>query len=288
MGQIPGGRTTVMKTDEVSVDNSIEHLVIASDLHGYREPLAAFERSFATASSGQRKLFFNGDMFEGGIDPSETTDWLRKNADGTTVRGNHDYLVLNPPLGSEYPCDSEAYACHELSPVQLEFVRGLPEQLIVHWRSRSICLTHGHLSPNGEEVSWLSTPDEMTDFFGDSGFALTVTAHTHWPFIRRNNGCLVANTGSLVHPIIAARMADGSLHWQTGRDPFAAGDDFRSSFLLVSEHAGELECQIVRFDYNRQALLDRYRQIEELRYTFEFRQTWLTHGIADLRKVYSS
>ena len=50
------------------------------------------------------------------------------------------------------------------------------------------------------------------------------------------------------------------LHPLSGKAEIGPDDDFRSSFLVVTAPDGELQVEIVRFDYDRQAELQDHLQ----------------------------
>ncbi len=268
------------------LDDAIDRLVIVSDLHAYRGPLAAFEECLA-ALPGRSQVCVDGDLFEGGIDPAETVAWVRKHAEGFTARGNHDAGVLGERLNGEFPPDTERGAYAKLNADQIGFLRELPDAILIQWRGRTIRMMHGHMTPGGLPGHWLWVPEESMNAFGDAGVDLTVTAHTHFPFVMRRSGGFLANTGSLSIPIVKVLMPDGSIHYQSGDERSPAHDDFRSSFLSVTEDAGGLEVEIVRFDYDREAALRRLLRVKGA-YTAVWKEALLREGIADLSNAHAS
>ena len=275
-----------MEAQTAHVDDSVDRLVIVSDLHAYREPLAAFEECLA-ALPGRSQVCVDGDLFEGGIDPAETVSWVRKHAEGFAARGNHDAGVLGERLDGDFPPDTERGAYAKLNADQIRFLRELPDALLIQWRGRSIRMMHGHRTPSGQPGHWLWVPDESMKAFGDASVDLTVVAHTHFPFIMRLSGGLLANTGSLSVPIVEVRMADGSVHYQSGDERSPANGDFRSSFLSVTEAAGGLEVEIVRFDYDREAALRRLLRVKGS-YSAVWKERLLREGVADLPNAHVS
>lgn len=277
-----------MKTEKVNVDDAIEYLVVGSDSHSIAETLVAIERSLA-ALPGRWRMFFAGDMLAGGVDSVQMLDWIRAHAQGGIVRGNHDAITpVQPKIGDGNRLGSDGGALAALSPEGYEFVQQLPEQLNICWRGKKIRITHGHLEPDGKrEVSWLATPKELIEIFGDPNFDLTITAHTHYPFLRREGDRFIANAGSMAHPVTTVVLENGSLHSQAGDEPLVDGGDFRSNFLLVSEEAGELAVRIVRFDYDRKALLERLAQIKNMLHPIEYWRKLIATGVSDVQIMYT-
>ena len=276
-----------MKIGKVNVDEAIECLVVGSDSHSVGEALVGLERSLA-ALSGPWEMFFAGDMLAGGVDAIEMLDWLRAHAQGRIVRGNHDALTsTKPKLEDGNRPGTEGQALAVLSREGYEYIQQLPEQINICWRGKKIRMMHGHQRPDGkEEVAWTSTPEELTKIFGDPDFDLTIIAHTHYPFVRREGEHFIANAGSMAWPSVTVILEDGSVHSQAGDEPPADGGDFRSNVLLVTEQAGELRVEIVRFDYDRQAALEHLAKIEGLSSPVKYWRNLITTGVADIRIMY--
>ena len=232
-----------IKTQIIHLDNSIDRLAVVSDLHACREPLIPFEECLA-ALPGRSQVFINGDLFEGGIDPVETVEWVRKNAQGFTVRGNHDAGVLREDLDGNFPSDTERGAYPKLNADHIRFLRELPEFLLIQWRSKTIRMMHGHRTPSGQKGHWLWVPGQAMKVFGNASVDLTLVAHTHFPFVMKRNGCFLANSGSLSNPIVMVRMRDHSILYKSGDAESPANNDFRSSGFSVTEKNGALEVEI--------------------------------------------
>ena len=270
----------VGKVAEFCVDDFVDRLVIVSDLHAHRDPIAAFEKCLA-ALPGRAQIFVNGDLFEGGIDPVETIEWVCRHAGGRAVRGNHESTLPRKKQDGVFPPDTEQGAYAKINADQFKFIRELPDILLIQWRGRTIRMMHGHRTPSGQPGGWLWVPDQSMEAFADAGVDLTLVGHTHFPFTMKRGGCFLANSGSLSVPFIAVRMKDGSLHYQSGDERSPANGDIRSSFLSVTELAGALEVEIIRFDYDREGLLERLLRVEGA-YSAVFKQTLLREGIVDV------
>ena len=276
----------VVKIENVEIDDTIDCLVVTSDAHAAAEALAGFEQSAATLP-GTWKMLFAGDVLGGGIDAVETVDWVRAHAEGRAVRGNHDECIVPKPQPGESHCPgSRWHASGELSDAGYRFVQELPDQVHVCWRGKKIRMIHGDMEPDGEQpVPWLITSKELTDIFGDPQFDLTVTGHTHHPFVRREGDRYLANAGSIAWPFVATVMEDGSTHSWAGDDAVVDSSNCRSSYLVVTEKEAELAVEIVRFDYDREALLDKLAVTEQ---PIEFWRLLLTTGVVNLQMLKSS
>ncbi len=271
-----------IESTAIDLDASIQHLIIVSDLHAYREPLKAVDQYLGELSDDYR-VFVNGDLFEGGMDAAATIEWARSHATGRTTRGNHDSRVFayrsnqvdqDPP--GQWAPDGELGSYETLEPDQIQFVVDLPDQLMVSWRGKKIRILHGHQNDkNTNYTSWMSTVDQLMDTFHDTGVDLTVIGHTHYPFVRERDGSWLANCGSVSIPIYRFRTADGEIENRCAEDDTIPNDDVRCSFLNITESGGALDVQIVRFDYDRRGMLDRYVTHEGLNMSPALRENWI-------------
>ena len=284
-------RTWEIGSQEIELDDSVDHLIVVSDLHAYREPLAAVD-AYLDSLSGPYRVVVNGDLFEGGIDATATVDWARARASGRTTRGNHDSRIFSylaketdsdPP--SQWKLDAELGSYQTLSAEQLAFVEELPDQLMLRWRGRAIRILHGHQSPKlTDYTDWRSTTDQLMERFYDSQVDLTVIGHTHYPFVRQRDGAWLANSGSIAVPINRWRTT-GPIHNRCATDDSVPDDDARCSLLSVTQNAGQLTMQIVRFDYDRRALLDRYALHTDLSLPMSLRKVWIMNAFHDRKAL---
>ncbi len=282
-------RTWEIEAERVELDGSVERLVILSDLHSHREPLEAVD-SYLRGLGGRYEVFVAGDIFEGGMDAAATVEWVQRRATGRTVRGNHDNGVFRYMAASEHeratdtsPPDSERAGYGQLSADQISFIAGLPDELMVRWRGRTIRILHGHQNHNNPDyTSWKSTPDQLMSLFHDPAFDLTVIGHTHFPFVRETEGSLLANCGSSAVPICRIRTADGAIEDRCAAETPIPKDCCNPSLLTVTESGGQLKAEIVHFDYDRRALLSRYANATNMTMPYHFREVWVTEGFFDL------
>ena len=243
--------------EELTLADTVEHILVVSDLHAFRGPLEAFDGLRTSFRCSQ--VIFNGDIFPGGTEPVETLEWVRGNAAEFAVLGNHDERVLGEE-GDDGTIFTEAGIARRLPSEQRAYLAALPHTLDVLWRGRRIRVTHGHRLPSGElgpPDSFRTKPRGLVARYEDSGADLVCVAHTHYAFVYEATECIVANGGSMSWPILAVEEEDGTVVSQ-GDDDDPAGDT-RSSFLAVSENGGTLTVEITRFDYDRGKALERLR-----------------------------
>lgn len=178
--------------------------------------------------------------------------------------------------GEPQPIHTEVGALQSLSDTEREYLRGLPHRLELTWRGHRIVCMHGHRSVDGRDCSWLSSPADQVADFAERDADLVAVGHTHFPHIHDGGECTVANPGSVASPILAVAYSD-TFHVQSGEESVVAGENLRSSFLLVGEDAGQLRPEIVRFDYDRDAVLEDMRAAghEHL----DVHRGWLCEGI---------
>ncbi len=283
--------TWQMESHEIELDDSVDRLIVVSDLHAYREPLAAVD-AYLDSLSETYKVVVNGDLFEGGIDAAATIDWVQAHASGRTTRGNHDSRIFaylaqetdrDPP--AQWKLDGELGSYQKLSAEQLQFIADLPDQLMVYWRGKTIRVLHGHRSPKRPDyVDWRSTPDQLMELFHESYVDLTAIGHTHYPFVRQQHGAWLVNSGSIAAPINRWRDT-GPVHNRCASDESIPDDDTHCSFLSITHKAGELVTEIIRFDYDRRGLVDRYAKCTGLSQPISLRRVWMLQAFFDRMAV---
>ena len=240
----------MIRTLKHDVDDSIERLLIVSDVHAFIEPLHVFDKLRA-AMRGKSQVVFNGDLYCGGVRPVEATDWVMRNAGELATLGNHDEDALRGNEGSQPPF-TEAGAWQRLRDDQRDWLRIRPHRLELSWRGRRIVAMHGHLTREGRPIPWYATPEEQIAAFGESDADLCLTGHTHFAFVRQSHNIHVANSGSMFAAIVA-RDERGVIRAQSGKPEVSPDDETRCSFLSVTESQQKVHVEIVRFDYDRKA-----------------------------------
>ena len=251
-------------------------MLIFSDLHTFLSPLRAMD-AVRAGYGGREQVIFNGDNYHGGLQPIETTQWIMDHAGPLATLGNHDEAMLatkgeggvSPP-----PC-TEPGAYQVLSAEQREYVAGLPHRLALEWRGVKIVVMHGHVTPGGGEGSYRWSPSEQIEHFVDGSADLYVLGHTHYAYVEEVDGGIAANSGSAAVPILAFADDEG-VHPQSGRETIE-GEDLRCSFMSVTEDGGKPAVEIVRFDYDRDAMVAEFAWAGEEHLT-TFRR-WLAEGV---------
>ncbi len=243
----------MLRTVTSEVDDDVERVIVVSDIHGIYQSLEAFDAIYSNFE-GHNLVIFNGDFCFPGMRPIEVFHWIRRMAGENFFLGNHDEDALGDAEG-ELPLYTEIGAFQRMAKEDREFLISRPHRLDLSWRGRRIVLMHGHLTPEGESASWMTTPEEQTSRFSGVEADLCVLSHSHFAYTMERNSTVYANCGSISLPLIKVEKKDG-VHFQGGRQRELGEEEIRSSFLCVSEEGGNLEIEVVRFDYDRQAALE--------------------------------
>lgn len=187
-------------------------IVIASDLHGNVEALAALPRRYD-------QLWILGDLVNYGPNPAEVIAYVRERA-VHVVRGNHDHAAAtsaDPRCHGRYRDLAEAtgrFTDSQLTAIDREYLGGLPLELELELERTRFWLCHAIPSdplygyaPAGSP-KW---PEECRHLPTD----VLLVGHTHVPFITRIGQCLVVNPGSLGQPNNASGLACYAV-WDNG------------------------------------------------------------------------
>jgi putative phosphoesterase len=173
-------------------------IVIISDVHGNYEALSALpEKDYD-------ELWVLGDLVNYGPQPGQVVEWMRTGA-AAVVRGNHDHAVgydVDPHCSARFRemarCMQE-FTIAELKWHDRLYLRRLPLFLNLR-RSRTrfyLC----HATPSDPLYPYYP-PDadrwivECTHLEAN----VLLVGHTHIPFVRKAEKCLVVNPGSLGQP----------------------------------------------------------------------------------------
>ncbi len=235
--------------------DEIEELLIVSDIHGYRQALQGFDTAISSRKT-RYQILFCGDLYTPGPFPGACTSWVMQHAGHLAVRGNHDDEMVNAQITSNpEPLWTEAAAKQKLTPEQFSYMAQLPLRLEVIWRDKRIVLMHGHIRPDGRPGSFITTPQKQMEWFYDEQADFCALGHSHFPYVGRCRGKLMANCGTLSTIMLGILSADG-LHTQSGQVSIEPEADTRCSFLSVTLNQGDLVAEISRFPVDQGAMLE--------------------------------
>lgn len=244
----------------VKIPGSIERLVFISDVHAHMEPLQALER-ILNRSKLKTQVVVVGDIVCGGPDPAPTIQWVREHSRRLAVLGNHDEEVLGAMKPQALPM-SDAWGRICLNAKDIGYLASLPEQIRLSWRDHTIDVLHGHRTRSGKNVSWRSRPSQLFRQFKDDRVDVTVTGHTHYPFVLEQDDCRVANCGSTCAVMLAIQNVQGQRISHSDDPQFRKAGKIFSSFVEVTTtRTGDLSVRVVHFDYDRKQALFRRRQM---------------------------
>jgi len=251
-----------MEAKSLCLEQSVDRLVVVSDLHAFLGPLCKIDE-WRAKLPGRSQVIVNGDLFSTGTEPLETLQWVRARAGEFVVMGNHDEEVLELSPG-HHPLYDAAGVSEALTVDQRQYVSQFPYRLEVHWRGHLLRLMHGHRTLSGQmrpPDSFMTKPSQLVRLYGDPNVDLTILGHTHFAFLHQDGDTIVANCGSVSLPILAVRKDGEGVIPQTDALVLEPEGDLRSTFLSVSEGEGALAVEIVRFGYDRGEALQRLEQV---------------------------
>ena len=160
------------------------------------------------------KLLITGDFVGYYFWPREVMDMLSE-WDIVAVRGNHEEMLahaLKVPtsllsINAKYGSGLNE-AINTLMPAQLDWLCNLPHPRSFECDGKSLLLCHG--SP--WDVSQYVYPDAETDLLercAAENYEWVIMGHTHYPMIKRVNGSILINPGSVGQARNSCPMA----HW---------------------------------------------------------------------------
>lgn len=211
-------------------------LAVLSDIHGNVPALAAVLDDIERW--GADHLIVNGDLVSRGPHSLECLRLLQARAPGSHfLTGNHETYVLrcaDQPADPESPThDIDRFADWALRQLgaAVDDIRAWDDHLDLTdlEGAATAHVTHGSRLGNRDGISARTRDDDLPAKLGEPR-ALFIGSHTHRPLLRRFNGTLVVNTGSVGQPM------DG--------DPRAA----YGRFTLIG---GRWEAEIARVAYDK-------------------------------------
>lgn len=215
-------RLKVVPFDSVIVSIPVK-IAVLSDIHGNVPALAAVLDDIAGWNPDE--VIVNGDLVSRGPNSLGGLQLLQSRLpDGHWLAGNHEEYVLacvdHPPSAEDPDYDLHRFAVWTARRLgaAVDSLRGLKDQLDLPGleAGSSLHVTHGSRLGNRSGLAPETGDEELMRRLGDPR-DLFVGSHTHRPMIRRFNGNLVVNTGSVGQPF------DGDPRAAYGRFTFAHG-----------------------------------------------------------------
>jgi putative phosphoesterase len=222
----------VFGEDRVLGGEGTTKVAIMADIHGN---LPALEAVLEDARGRGLRIFLNaGDSLGYGIFSNKIIELLC-NSGVLSIKGNYDLKVLEGKGVRKDP--ALRLISRNLSQTGRSYLEILPERVAVNVGGKKLLMVHG--SPRSmKESVFPDTPDsELSQLINNTREDFVVTAHTHIPFVKKVDGILWANPGSVGRPY------DG--------DP-------RTSYAILTPEPESIE--IVRVDYDIEGFADRLRK----------------------------
>lgn len=198
---------------------------ILSDAHGHYHALAKAVN--VLVHQGAERIIFLGDAL-GYIPSVKTLSFLRsvENLE-FYIKGNHEEMIISSfDDASKMKIYKTAEIRSQLDAGKKHFLASLPVRKEVKFPCGEVLFVHG--SPSNPLYGYVY-PDTPLDEWADLKYSHVFSGHTHYPFIRENNGSKFVNVGSCGLP----------------RDHGKLG-----SAVLFNEENGE--CKILRFSIEKE------------------------------------
>jgi putative phosphoesterase len=180
-------------------------VALLSDTHGN---LVSLDAVLADIDREQiDELVFLGDAATLGPQPSETVDRLRE-LNCHYINGNHDTDVRDTPGAwqrKDHPSfiiETIEWCAQQLSQEQLDFIASFQPTLQLELEE-NISLLCFHGSPNSTtDIILPTTPDdEVESLLAGHNATILAGGHTHVHMLRRHNGIMFVNPGSVGVPM---------------------------------------------------------------------------------------
>ncbi|MEJ2380543.1 MAG: metallophosphoesterase family protein [Gammaproteobacteria bacterium] len=200
-------------------------IAVLSDVHGN---VPALEAVLADLEQWRAdEVIVNGDLVSRGPYSLQVLDMMRERVpDCRFLTGNHETFVL---YCADHPADPERrdfdlkrfayWACDRLGSEAVEEIRGWADHVDLADLDGgcSFHVTHGSRLGNRDGIHPGVDDGALAEKLG-APRGLFVGSHTHKPLLRRFNGTLVANTGSVGQPFDHdPRAAYGRFTFRAGR-----------------------------------------------------------------------
>jgi putative phosphoesterase len=172
-------------------------IVVISDIHGNLDALSALPESYD-------ELWVLGDLVNYGPQPKEVVAFVQAKA-ALAVRGNHDQAIGygdDPQCSQQFREMAEAtrrFSEAVVSSEQKTFLRSLPLQASATRGKTTFFLCHA--TPSNPLYEYRKAEsEEWIDECRNIDAEIIAVGHTHIPFIRRLNGQVLVNPGSIGQP----------------------------------------------------------------------------------------
>jgi len=178
-------------------------IAIVSDVHGNRR---AFEAVLADLREvAPDRVMHGGDLAAGGSHPAEIVDHIRS-LGWAGVCGNTDEMLRDPEQLTEFAAtlpplarvfgmvgDAIPWTVAQLGEERLRWLAALPKEFV----QEGFRLVHASPGDLWRCPGPRASEEELRRVYGGLGAGIVVHAHVHVPYVRKLEGLIVANTGSV-------------------------------------------------------------------------------------------
>lgn len=142
-------------------------------------------------------IFCCGDLVGYNTFPNEVIDLIRTN-NATSILGNHDRAVLTGDTGwfNSEAIKAIEWTAGKLTTENRSFLEALPRAY-----ENEFYMAHGSPKNQLEGYIFSDDPDYVfSDFFNYTERDIIILGHTHMPFVKKIDGKLIFNPGSVGQP----------------------------------------------------------------------------------------
>ena len=241
-------------------------VALIADVHGN---LVALETALADIERRAPDVIVClGDVAASGPRPAECIHRIEA-VDALIVQGNSDAWLAAPPelAGPSAPYEEvreiDAWCRTRLGAAEVDLMNGYSFQMHVPLGERcGLFACHGSPRSFDEPMRSTTTQEDLGSMLSGIDAAVVAAAHTHQPMIRRHEGILLVNPGSVGMPL--EYRVDGTVR----NPPWA-------EYGIVSHVAGRMEVSLHRCPLDVAAIADDVRASGMPRAEF-WLEGWLT------------
>lgn len=177
-------------------------IIFFSDIHGNKYAFDSFIDNISSIDMTSCEVVFLGDFIGYYYGANEIITYCREN-NITCILGNHDKYFLDV-LDKKKGIDefikrygnSYRISLNSITEENIDFLRGLPENIFAQWNEKRMYISHGSPLDNLEGRIY---PDTDLSIFKKmvEGINYVVSGHTHHKMKRIFNNTIFLNPGSL-------------------------------------------------------------------------------------------
>ena len=172
-------------------------IAFISDIHSNLEALKAVLKDIDDLKI--KKVFCDGDVIGYSYAPNECLNMIKKRKIKSTIGNHEDAVILKNPAGfNVYAAEAVEWTISHITKENLKFIKTFPERIGIMANDFKILMVHGSpFDPVNEYVF----PDYPLERIAKSvNVDVVVMAHTHVPFVKEVEGCLMVNCGAVGQP----------------------------------------------------------------------------------------